>query len=278
MFTVLFESSLVLVVGVRVISAKVDAFLCLMLRILRCSPLSSIAKCSERLQAPTGRFLWRHALVSCLNAGSVESKPIWLLLYLVTRVETEEKGYVNLIKRILNRKKLANSHSFLPVWICHVIIQSLLPMCLAHWSSCTWYLVYSRPQCLHYFTINMPCPFHKIQSYPHGQQGGISQQHLGASCLDCTTSSGMHPLVDHWNAPNTGNDIINQKSFSKSMTVEIQTIANWIVHIDLSAWLNSFSIMIKRSHSPFTILHITDWSWDKTAMSCTTACNNTSST
>ena len=92
MFPALFEPSLASV-SLRVIWVRVGAFFQLTLNILRCLPLSSIAKCSKDLQASTGRLHWIHVLVNCSNAGPVESKPIWLLLYLVMRVDAKKKQY-----------------------------------------------------------------------------------------------------------------------------------------------------------------------------------------
>src|ERR1700678_1668194 len=76
-------------------------------------------------------------------------------------------------------------------------------------------------------------------------------------------------------------NIINHKAFPESISVKIQSIANRIVYIDLPMinWLKQILLPIRgrKSLLPFSLLQITDRSWDKASMSGTTGSNNASS-
>lgn len=78
----------------------------------------------------------------------------------------------------------------------------------------------------------------------------------------------MHPVL--------AINIIYQETFTQSMAVEPQAIANWIIDVYLPSWLNFCLAITGASDLPFSLLQITDRSWDKTAMPGTTGGHNTS--
>jgi len=68
-------------------------------------------------------------------------------------------------------------------------------------------------------------------------------------------------------------NIVNEETFPQSTAVEVQAIADRIIDVYLPIMIGSMSFLKIRgkSGSPFSLLQITDRSWDKTSMPCTTA-------
>ena len=104
--------------SLNIISARVGSFWWLTSKIFKCSPLSSIAKCSSDFHVSTGRLHFLQDLINSSNAGLVESKPIWLHLSLLRRVGTKHWPC-----RKLTSVHGINSHQF------QLFFSSLNPSC-----------------------------------------------------------------------------------------------------------------------------------------------------